>query len=42
MIVLATIQEIVDLLERGADLQSWLKRKVDAAIIDKNPFFTGF
>jgi len=41
VIVLATLQEIVDLLERDGDLQLWLKRKVDAAIIDKNPLFTG-
>jgi len=42
VIVLATLQEIVDLLERDGDLQSWLKRKVDAAIVDKNPLFTGY
>lgn len=41
VIVLATLQEIVDLLEHDGDLQSWLKRKVDAAIIDKDPLFTG-
>lgn len=40
VIVLATLQEIVSLLDRDADLQSWLKRKVDAAIIDKEPYFT--
>lgn len=42
VIVLATLQEIVDFLERDGDLQSWLKRKVDAAIVDKNPLFTGY
>jgi hypothetical protein len=42
VIVLATLQEIVALLERDGDLQSWLKRKVDAAIVDKDPLFTGF
>ena len=41
VIVLATFQEIVALLERDGDLQSWLKRKVDAAIVDKDPLFTG-
>lgn len=41
VIVLATLQEFVALLERDGDLQSWLKRKVDAAIIDKDPLFTG-
>lgn len=40
VIVLATLQEIVELLERDGDLQAWLKRKVDAAIIDKDPHFT--
>ena len=42
VIVLATLQEIVALLERDGDLRSWLKRKVDAAIVDKDPLFTGF
>lgn len=42
VIILATLQEIVDLLERDGDLKLWLKQKVDAAIIDKNPLFTGF
>ncbi|OGA56305.1 MAG: hypothetical protein A3F77_14410 [Betaproteobacteria bacterium RIFCSPLOWO2_12_FULL_67_28] len=41
VIVLATLQEIVALLERDGDLQAWLKRKVDAAIIDKDPLLTG-
>jgi restriction system protein len=41
VIVLATLQEIVALLERDGDLPAWLKRKVDAAVIDKDPLFTG-
>lgn len=41
VVVLATLQEIVSLLESDGDLQTWLKRKVDAAIVDKNPFFAG-
>lgn len=41
VIVLATLQEIVSLMDREEDLQHWLKRKVNAAIIDKEPFFKG-
>lgn len=41
VIVLATLQEIVSLMDREEDLQRWLKRKVNAAIIDKEPYFKG-
>lgn len=41
VIVLATLQEIVSLMDREGDLQRWLKRKVNAAIIDKEPYFKG-
>ncbi len=37
VIVLAKLQEIVELLDREADIKKWLKSKVTAAIVDKNP-----
>ena len=37
--VLCTIQEIVKLLERESDLKDWLKAKINAAKIHKNPLF---
>lgn len=39
VVVLSKLQEIVELLERQADLKKWLKAKVTAAIADKNPMF---
>jgi hypothetical protein len=39
VIVLATLQEIVSLMDNDEDLQRWFKRKVNAAIIDKEPYF---
>lgn len=41
VVVLCKLEEIVRLLEREGDLKEWLKRKINAAIIDKNPLFTG-
>ena len=41
VVVLATLQEIVSLLDGEGDLQRWLKRKINAAIIDKEPYFKG-
>jgi restriction endonuclease Mrr len=38
VVVLCTLQEIVGLLEDQGDLKEMLKKKVQAAIIDKNPF----
>lgn len=38
VVVLCTLQELVMLLEREADLQQMLRTKVNAAIVDKNPF----
>jgi len=38
VIVLCTLQEIVMLLERKDDLKEFMKKKVHAAIIDKNPY----
>ena len=38
LIILATLQEIVDLLNRQGDFRDWLKRKVDITIADKNPY----
>lgn len=39
VIVLSKLQEIVELLDRDADIVKWLKTKVTAAIADKNPLF---
>jgi len=39
VVVLSKLQEIVELLNREADLKKWLKAKVTAAIADKNPMF---
>jgi hypothetical protein len=38
VVVLATLQEIVELLEREGDLKLWLRRKVDAALAEKMPY----
>jgi len=38
LVVLGTLQEIVTALEQGVDLRSLLARKIQAAILDKNPF----
>lgn len=39
VVVLATLHEIVALLESGSEMKPWLKQKVNAAIIDKQPLF---
>lgn len=39
VIVMATLQELVELLNSERELKRWLKGKVDAAIIDKQPYF---
>jgi|ERR1051326_1522987 hypothetical protein len=39
VVVLSKLQEIVELLDREADIRKWLKVKVTAAIADKNPMF---
>lgn len=38
VVVLSTLEEIVNLLSRDGDLKPWLKAKVEAALIDKQPF----
>jgi len=38
VVVLCTLQELVMLLERQEDLRTFLQKKVQAAIIEKNPF----
>lgn len=38
VVVLAILQEIVSLLESNGDLKTWLKQKVNAAIVDKQPY----
>lgn len=38
VVVLCTLQEIVMLLEKQSDLKEFFRRKVQAAITDKNPF----
>jgi len=37
VIVLCKLQELVELLDSEGDLKHWLKAKVTAAIVDKNP-----
>lgn len=39
VVVLATLEEIVALLNSDGDLGEWLRRKLNAAVIDKQPFF---
>lgn len=41
VVVLCSVEEIVYLLEQEGDLTKFLKRKVHAAIVDKNPFYAG-
>lgn len=38
VVVLATLQEIVSLLDSDGDLKRWLKTKADTMIADKEPF----
>jgi restriction system protein len=38
VVTLCILQELVSLLEREGDLKDFLKRKIQAAIIDKQPF----
>jgi restriction system protein len=38
VVVMATLQEVVSLLDAGGDLKNWLKAKVNAAIVDKQPY----
>ncbi|VVB88330.1 Uncharacterised protein [uncultured archaeon] len=33
------LKEIVDLFEKDGNLKKWLKDKVTAAIVDKNPYY---
>jgi len=39
VVVLSKLQELVELLEKEGDLKAWLKAKITAAIVDKNPLF---
>lgn len=39
VVVLCQLQELVLLLEKGGDLKSFLKEKINASIIHKDPFF---
>lgn len=39
VVALCTLQEFVSLLERETDLKSFLKEKINAAIVHKNPFY---
>lgn len=38
VVVLCTLEEIVRLLEQAGDLQQWLRTKVNAAVVDRNPW----
>ncbi len=39
VIIVCTIEEMVFLLEKQRDLKEFLKKKLEAAIVDKNPFY---
>lgn len=39
VVALCTLQEIVGLLEQEKDLKDYLRRKIHAAIVDKDPFY---
>ena len=39
VVILCKLQEVIDLLDREGDLKVWLKAKVTAAVVDKNPFY---
>ena len=39
VVVLSKLDEIVSLLNAEGDLKKWLKAKLHAAIVDKQPFF---
>jgi hypothetical protein len=39
VVVLCTLQEIVALLDQQGDLQEFLKRKIEKAILDKMPYY---
>lgn len=41
VVVLGRLEEIVRLLDDAADLRSWIKGKVNALLVDKNPYFRG-
>lgn len=41
VVVLAKLEEIVSLLNRGGEMKAWLKARVEAAIVDKQPFAPG-
>jgi restriction system protein len=38
VVILSTLEEIVSLLNQGGDMKAWLKAKLEAALIDKQPF----
>jgi hypothetical protein len=38
VVTLCTLQELVRLLECDKELKDYLREKVQAAIVDKNPF----
>ncbi|MBU0588533.1 MAG: restriction endonuclease [Gammaproteobacteria bacterium] len=39
VMVMASLQELVELLNSDRELKGWLKTKVNAAIVDKQPYF---
>jgi restriction endonuclease Mrr len=42
VVALCSLQEFVSLLEKEADLNGFLKEKINAAIVHKNPFYEPF
>ncbi|MFE9278707.1 hypothetical protein ACQKLN_24960 [Paenibacillus glucanolyticus] len=41
VIVLCDLYEIIFMLENNGDLREFLKSKIQATIVDKNPFYKG-
>ncbi|HYU75878.1 MAG TPA: hypothetical protein VEL31_24660 [Ktedonobacteraceae bacterium] len=38
--VLCDLQEIALLIEQEADIREFLRKKIQAAIVDRNPYYT--
>lgn len=38
VVILSTLDEVVSLLNRNGEMKAWLKAKLEAAIVDKQPF----
>ena len=38
VVMLGLLEEITEVLEQYGDLKAWLKKKVEAAVIDRKPY----